>query len=215
MNKTYLIAMAAALLAAPLAYGSAPVTTCETTSSTHHYSGGNGLQLRGFLDGSLQDCDGDFDPFHIECIPEGVVRQDINGDGLLCEAFDYDGHHEYAVGGAWLLADDGDLFNSGAYVCFGENAHHPRFGPFTVHDDILGFGAAFAVGADYYSNIFGLAVRDSDPWPGVQRQRWADCGDGEIDAWAECVGWCSVTFAPGIDGAYQVFVTGTGGTVTA
>ena len=123
---------------------------------------------------------------------------DCDGDGLL---FDYDGHSEFAHGGAWILASEGDGLTEGASVCFGEPAHHSAYGPFVVNDMALG-PASFTVAADVV-NLIG-----PDPITGL------DCGDMESDQGSECVGSCMVTFPPGRDGSYQVYVLGTLGTVT-
>ena len=202
MNKTFLIALLAALVAAPFTDAEAPVIHCETNFSVHHYTEGNGRALTGWGDGNLDDCDGDFDPSDPYCVAEEVAREDLNGDGLVCEATDYDGHHEWSAGGAILLSDDGDLTTYGAFVCFGENAHHPQYGPFSVNDVVLGAGASFVVGADTV-NLVG-----PDPVTGL------DCGDFEVNRRKTCTGSCTVLFPAGIDGAYYIYVSGGAGTVT-
>ena len=214
MSKTYLILMAAAFAAAPFAYSEAPVIHCENTPNVHHYTGGNSRLITGLYDGNLADCDGDFDPTDPWCVAEEVAREDLNGDGLVCEAADFDGHREWATGGAVILSDDGDHFTYGAYACFGDNAHHPQYGPFTVWDAVLGAGAEFIVASDRSlrtpSSVYatGEGLLDDSAVTGVR------CGDGLMNRWATCIGTCTVTFPAGLDGAYYVFPLGTAGTVT-
>ena len=210
MNKTYIIAIAAALFAAPLAYAhtdgnpnGTPKTYCEGASEWHTHDYGppaTGRLLWGFIDGNLEDCDGDFNAADPWCILEEITREDLNGDGKICEAADYDNHAEWSRGGAWILSDNGDLVTFGAYACFGENAHHPQYGPFHAHDAVTG-GATFTVAADTV-NLVG-----PDPVTGL------DCGDFQSDAGASCTHHCTVTFPAGRDGSYQVYVTGTLGHV--
>ena len=180
MNKSYLVILAAALAAVPLALAdpptSGPKTHCEDPSEWNHHHYGppaDGALLAFFIDGAVPDCD---------------------GDGI---APGTDGHSEYALGGAWFLVDSGDLATYGTIACFGEPGHHPFYGPFTVVDDATG-PAEFFVGAD--TTVF------PDPTTGV------DCGDFVDDEGVSCVNTCKVTFPPGRDGAYHVYVVGTSGT---
>lgn len=116
---------------------------------------------------------------------------DCNGDGV---PYDADGHFEYATGGAFFPVDS---FGSGggSVGCYGLDGHHPAFGQFTVNDLALGAGTGFIVGADTYD---GTGLNPA-------------CGDGFVDALSHCVGSCSVTFPPGLDGSYYVFIDGTQG----
>ena len=213
MNKTAIL-VCVALLATPLAYAHVgspgayirgpPKPYCETTPDWHVHDYGppaTGTAIGGLADGNLDDCDRDFNPNDPWCVAEEVAREDLNGDGQVCEKADYDGHMEWAWGGAYLLAEHGDEATFGSYVCYGEDGHHPYYGPFWVVDVVLGSGASFEVAADTV-NLVG-----PDPVTGI------DCGDFQSDAGSNCVGTCSVTFPPGRDGAYYVFVTGTAGHV--
>jgi hypothetical protein len=120
---------------------------------------------------------------------DGNVVGDCDGDGL---GYDFDGHYEWASGGAMLLAESGDGVTGGASACYVTTADHPVFGPFTVTDAVLGSGVSFLVGAD----TVNLVPPTSGP----------DCGDGILDATSTCIGTCTVTFTPGLDGAYFVNV---------
>ena len=200
MNKTAIL-VCVALLATPLAYAhiggtrGPPKPYCEDTPDwqVHDYGPpATGTAIGGYSDGNVDDCDGDFNPNDPWCVAEEVARQDLNGDGQVCEKADFDGHREWAWGGAWLLADDGDSNTYGATACYGEAPHHPYYGPIWVWDESVWNGVQFDVGADYTP---------------------VDCGDFIDDVSATCIGVCSVTFPPGRDGAYHVFVTGTSGHV--
>ena len=183
-RKLLTSAVAALLLAVPLAaahdLAGTPKLHCESgaEASTHDYGApAAGGVLWGFADGNRDDCDGDGTPG------------------------DYDGHSEWGLGGAWMLAGEGDGVTSGSTACYGEPAHHALYGPFSVQDVVLGAGASFVVAADDLNPI------GPDPITG------ADCGDFEADRGALCTGSCVVTFPPGLDGSYQVYVQGTAGHV--
>lgn len=89
-----------------------------------------------------------------------------------------DGHREYAGSGVILLAGLKSL------TCWSEPADHPQFPTITVADVV------------HPSPTFVIGV-DTGPAP---------CGDFEDDVSILCVGTCTVPFAPGIDGAYHVYV---------
>lgn len=160
-------------------YGAAK-TYCEYLKgdqNVHDYAGGAGAPLFPFLvlfvDGNAQDCDGDGVPY------------------------DYDGHSEWAVGGAWLLASDAGAPLAGSTACFGEYPHHPLYPDAWVFDHVWAAGVIFFVAADTV-NLVG-----PDPTTGV------DCGDGlEDTSTPYCVDHCPVGFAPGTDGAYRVYIIG-------
>ena len=179
MNKSFLLALAAALLAAPLALAHNPAGTpknyCEDPSewNVHDY----GPLGTGSLIALGQD---------------GNILGDCNGDTIPA---DYDGHVEWALGGGWLSVDSGDGATSGTIFCYGEVGHHPVFGPITVDDVVFGQTVPFTVGADV------------DP----------GCGDFITDVHQDCVGTCFVTFPPGPDGAYVVYVgpVGVAGHITS
>lgn len=177
MNKSILL-MAAAFVAAPLAFAHNPAGTpknyCEDPSEwyEHDYGPLSGGQFSFvYYDGNLGDCD---------------------GDGTL---YDADGHFEYAGGGAFFPVDTGDGVNGGSLACFGTVGHHPAFGPFRIEDLVFGPTASYTVAADTY-DATGL-----NPL----------CGDGFMDSVATCVFTCFVTFGPGLDGAYYVYIDGTAG----
>lgn len=128
MNKPLVLALAMALLAAPLALAheprGTPKTHCESPAerSVHDY----GLLPRARHDGATTSLCG---------------SGDVLGDG----------HAEYGFG-AWtllLLVDsDGDWLGGGTVACFGEAGHHPVFGLVTVDDVTHGTGLSFIVAAD-------------------------------------------------------------------
>jgi len=106
---------------------------------------------------------------------------------------DYDGHIEFAHGGAWLTAaaspgcNDGDLVD-----------HSPNPTVYAV-DDVLtprGVPVTFSVYADTLNNI--PPVDPAEP----------NCGDFESDFGADCTDSCAIGFPPGLDGTYQVYVNG-------
>ena len=178
MNKTYILAIAAALLAAPLAFAhpednnqgaGQPKTWCETSAdvNVHEY----GPPATGFviflgLDGSIPPC------------PYGDTT--------------WDGHIEYAHGGGWVQAS--------ASVCTEVYADYAPGSPITLYDLILtasGSGVAFSIYADTQNN---------DPVPSEP-----NCGDFESDYGVDCVDACAPGFPPGLDGSYQIYVSGTTG----
>ena len=194
MNKSYLLALAAALLAAPLTMAThapaglgLPKITCEDPSiwNNHEYwVPSTGFAVFLLTDGNLEDCDGDTIPA------------------------DFDDHSEFALGGAWLMVDSGDGVTDGSLACYGEAGHHPTFGPFTVVDAVIGAATPFLVASDT-ENL----VPPTDPAE-------PDCGDFTTDNSTQCVGTCTVTFTAGIDGTYILYVgdllggtPGTGGQI--
>lgn len=177
------------LLALPLALAHEPAGTpkdyCEPAPEhdVHDYAPTGGA-LWGFTDGN--------------------VAGDCDGDGAILDA---DGHSEWAAGGAFLLAEDGDGREGGALACFGETAHHPAYPEVTVESVVLGAGVSFTV------------VADAGALPGA-----GGCGDGivepcgpvaagcnPLDAAITCVSSCVVPFPPGADGSYHVLVSPEGG----
>ena len=221
MNKTYPILVVAALLAAPLALAHDPTHRlatpdgtkklyCEPTGewSVHDYGPvANGVTLGQPEDGNTEDCFPD--PWDIIVVsgracPPGYTVLFRLATRTVCRQLpvaDFDGHKEFATGGAWLLACDAACGSSGtgagAEACWGEQAHHGW--DVTVLDNAIGAGASFTIGADDV-DVTGL----NDP-----------CGDLQVDVSIECVGSCTPYFPPGLDGAYQVFVLGSQGHVIA
>ena len=179
MNKTYLLAVAAALLAAPLAFAhpydpaghptgmiGLPKHWCEDADDVKIHEYGppalGAIILLG-LDGSIPPC------------PYGDTT--------------WDGHWEWAAGGAILIA------GPEAIACYGAYPDYTPGSEIWVYDEILtplGSGVSFEVGVD------------TTPAP---------CGDGLIDLSIQCVDYCAPGFPPGIDGVYYVFVSGTTGHV--
>lgn len=154
-----------------------PKSYCENLKGDirfHDY--GPQVMTAGFLI-SAQIMDGNLD--------------DCNGDGLT---LDYDGHSEWGVGGARLLADNAGAPYAGAMACYGETAHHGIFPQLWVFDETYPAFVMFAVGVDKI-NLVG-----PDPTTGI------DCGDQVDDAAIYCMDVCSVPFGPGIDGAYHIYV---------
>jgi hypothetical protein len=206
MNKSFLIAIAAALMAAPLAIAHDPVkgtpkNYCEPQSEwfQHDYATGTGLFILLNEDGNLLgDCDGvvtadpgtpcagadPADPVNTFFV--GLCDSDINPP-----VADYDGHREFALGGAWILA------GASAEDCFGDAAHHTEFGSFTVDDTVLGAGATADVAADTVDATGQLGT----------------CGDFESDVSESFIGGGTVSIPAGLDGSYQVYVTGSLGHV--
>jgi hypothetical protein len=116
---------------------------------------------------------------------DGNIAGDCDGDGIVA---DFDGHLEFAFGGGWLTAADVDP------ACNVETAHHPVFGPISVTDVVLGNTVVFRVASDTVN-----LVPPTDPAA-------PDCGDFVADNVTNCVGSCTVTFPPGLDGTYPIFV---------
>lgn len=152
----------------------APREECDATAGqleTHEYGPNNGFTLLLPTDGSLPPC---------------------------ASGTNWDGHYEFASGGAWLLADE-----AGATTCFGTIADHSPFPFVQVHDALLGDAVVFSVYADALNNVPPLDPAEPD------------CGDYESDYGVWCEGSCSIGFPPGLDGSYQVYVSGTTGHVAA
>jgi hypothetical protein len=188
--KRILLPLALTALLAPLAYAHEPKGTQKN-------------YCEYFSDWAFHDYQTDFSAFFLVLGIDGNQAGDCNGDGL---PGDYDGHHEWAYGGAWLLVESGfglpsvdPSVGAGTLYCFREWGHHPYFGPIYVDDTAFGSGTAFRVAADNV-DLTGLGE---------------GCGDGFMDTWTDCVGSCAVTFLPGLDGSYHVHVSGTAGHVVS
>ena len=148
----------------------APKTHCETPGSDtgHHEYGppGTGFVIFLGLDGAIPPC------------PYGDTT--------------WDGHIEFAFGGAWLQASPS--------LCTEAYADHTPGAFISVYDAFLtafGSDVAFSVYADTLNN---------DPIPSEP-----NCGDFESDYGVDCVNNCAPGFPPGLDGSYQVYVSGTTG----
>lgn len=214
--KNFALVLAAALLLTPLTLAHEPRGTyknyCEPPGGEwliHDYKADASARfLVAGTDGNWGgDCSGVFDPGYV-CAgldPEDPLNTFLIG---ICDfdppLADGDGHHEWAYGGAWLLVNSGagipspdPNLGAGTLFCFAEQGHHATFATVAVDDVALGFGTSFWVGVD----IIDLT--------GTGR----GCGDGFADQSQECVGSCTVTFPPGLDGSYHVHVRGTVGHV--
>ena len=111
----------------------------------------------------------------------------------------WDGHYEFAHGGARLLASE-----PGAAACFGTYADHVPGGIIRVEDAVLAMA-----GADVVFSVYA-DTQNNDPFP-----REPDCGDFESDYGVDCVNQCAPGFPPGLDGSYVVYVQGTTGHVVS
>jgi hypothetical protein len=217
MNRIHLVSLVAVLLATPMVTAHDPAGTpknyCEPQAEwlVHDYGApASGGLVLGNEDGNLAgDCDPGFTPPqpYVDVDPADPLASDAGYTGFNPPAADWDGHGEYALGGAWLLVETGNgepsadpAVGAGTAWCFGAEGHHPSFGPFGVEDVILGSGVSFSVASDT-QDLTGTGE---------------GCGDFENDESADGVGYLdSVTFPPGLDGAYVVHVQGTAGHVQA
>ena len=225
MNKAFLVSLAALLAAAPFAYAHDPSRPLATPDGTpkfycedlrewlvHDYGPvANGIFNFLPTDGNVEDCDvSGSDAFlSLAPCPFGWDQAEVI-PGILYVCYhlataDYDGHREFAQGGAVLLACDLWCGSSGAgggsSWCYAEPAHHSS--TITVIDALLGAGATFRVGVDDVDAAAQAAGLPGDP-----------CGDFQIDQIQTCVGSCTAAFGPGLDGAYYVSPIGTIGHVT-
>jgi hypothetical protein len=217
--RTYLIAIAVALAMAPLAYAhkdaGTPKNYCEPQGEwlTHDYGPvGTQALIYGNEDGNLLgNCDG------VTTLNPGTPCAGLENpdDPLsfyvgLCDSdfnlpvADWDGHNEFAFGGAWILVSSGDgtpsgdpTLGAGTAYCFGAEGHHAKYGPFLVEDIALETGVLFSVASDT------VDITESP----------SGCGDFESDNSSDCIDTCKVTFLPGLDGAYVVYVQGAAGHV--
>ena len=131
-------------------------------------------------------------PTHVYSAPStgSVIMLGLDGSIPPCPYGDttWDGHYEWAVGGGWLQA--------AASICTDAYPDHTPGTLITVVDDVLstlGSSVNFWV----YSDTVSLT---GDP-----------CGDFESDYGLPCVDACTPGFPPGLDGSYQVFVSGSYG----
>ena len=144
---------------------------CENPDNwgVHLYGPGGGLVLALGFDGSIPPC------------PYGDTT--------------WDGHYEYAFGGAWLQA--------AASVCTDAYPDHTPGSLISVSDVVLDLtfsDISFSVYADTLNN---------NPLP-----EDPNCGDWESDYGVDCVNFCAPGFPPGLDGTYQVYVSATYGVVS-
>jgi hypothetical protein len=220
MNKSFLMAIVAALVAAPLALAHDPAGTpknyCEVGSAewaVHDYAPvASGSLIYGNEDGNLGgDCVSG--PLGTPCAGFDDPADPLTFYVGVCDfnppVADWDEHNEFAFGGAWILVNSGtgefNAAGSGTLYCFGAEGHHAEFGPVDVVDTVLGAGATFTVAADNVD-----LVGSADP------SQASGCGDFESDNGVDCIGTCTpteITFPAGLDGAYVVYVQGSLGHV--
>lgn len=172
------------LLPASLAHSprGTPKDYCEPWDEwfVHEYGPpATGRLLQGFEDGNVQgDCDGQaYVSPYVDLNDPLASYVDVN-----LPFADYDGHAEYARGGAWILSG----LNAG--YCFGEEAHHPAFPWMEAHDLTWAADVHFTVVAD------------------LDGGSWDVCGDFEAEWSQHCVDACFVPVPPGADGSYIVYV---------
>jgi hypothetical protein len=165
-----------------------------------------------YKDGNLDDCDGSGNdiivvvggpcPIGYEefLVIPGPPRVTI----CVKRTADYDGHKEFGflahalilvTTGAGVPSADPNV-GAGSLYCWHEEGHHQPFGPVAA-DDALISSVSFTVNAD---NVDLTGIGEG-------------CGDFQFDAGEDCIDFCSVTFHPGLDGAYHVVVTGSQGHV--
>lgn len=198
MNPTLLLVLASFFLCAPAAIAhtdgspnGAPKTYCELPAewNVHDYQASGSATTRPGtpVEGNVEDCNPDNYP-----AGSGGYSSPWWNDGV---PGDYDGHAEYAPGGVWLLSSEIGYPLSGTTACFGEGAHHPFRPQVYVSDASFPAGVLFKVAVDTI-NLVG-----PHPVTGL------DCGDGVDDEFTgDCIDVCSVSFNPGFDGAYRVYV---------
>ena len=183
MDRNLPLLMAALLLAAPL----------SLTPATHAHEGGIGLpktQCEDTKEVGVHEYGAPSMGFLIFLARDGAVPPCPYGDAT------WDGHLEFAFGGAWLQA--------AASVCTEAYADHAPGAPITVTDTVLsqfGSNVAFSV----YTDTLNNDLFQNEP----------NCGDFESDYGVDCVNQCAPGFPPGLDGTYQVYVSGTTGHIDA
>ena len=218
LNKIFLALLVLALLApAGLAHTPpGPKNFCESPPdwSTHDYwtQGGVGRVILGPYDGNGTSCS------HTSIVPE------------------YDGHLEFAIGGAYLAADNGGVYASGPWAgaswgsqaCFGEDADHTPMTTIYITDLVTGGSVGMDITSDYARDA---VPADTDPTTGAQTicgdhlvepcdptdptavdQVTCNSHDGDLTVMTSTTLWDAnpnsgtPTFGPGQDGAYVIFV---------
>jgi hypothetical protein len=236
MHRLTLYATTLILLATPLSLAHDPAGTpknyCEpeTEWNIHDYGGPvSGNAITGSRDGNVAgDCSGATDLNLCASLGPSPPFTASAGfcDGPLA---DFDGHKDFAYGGAFLHADSGDGVSSGSVACHGAEGHHETYPTVVVEDVVLGDDSLlfFVVTADYSR-------------AGFEPAEGPDCGDNLVEVCnpadpvdqfeqlcnprdqaivglsghdiANGTRGVSVPFPPGVDGTYNVFV-GQGGTL--
>lgn len=188
IDRIFLLTIGAALLLAPAAFAHVPGASlmgvagtpkdyCEDAwgdTSVHEYGPpADGITLFLDTDGAVGPC-----PY-----------------GATVGAPLFDGHFEWAQGGAHLVAGD----SAQAAACGWPYPDHAVFPTIAVFDLVLSPQAipvAFTVAADTANNL--PPIDPSAP----------NCGDLEADLSGECLDACIPLFPPGLDQTYLVYVTG-------
>ena len=241
MNKTYLIAIVAALVAAPLALAHEPKGTpknyCEEQASgewlLHEYGpAASGNVIQGYEDGNVGgDCEPGFGAGHT-CIPEvpdclpaprANCPVDLTQDPPVCIPPCWHVHlyaiHDHCLFVNPPLADyDGhaEYTRGGAWLLVNSGTGAPSA------DANVGAGTLFCFGdAGHHANFATVTVDDLVLGGGAEVAIAADtfdfagtgqgCGDFESDEVSEGIGTVTATFPAGLDGTYQVYVRGSQG----
>lgn len=182
--KSFWLILVVLAIASPLGSG----ILVESPAPRVHCEGDSGRRHHPYVVGAAPD------PWPVD----GSIFRCAYGDGS------WDGHYEFGVGGAWLMAEEGDGVTGGSLACWGAPADHPaaRWSGIFVDERGAPF-SFFRVHVDAVNN--GPAPAPGEP----------DCGDGESDASALCLAYCQPPFWAGLDGAYVVTPEGTHGVVSS
>ena len=219
MQRLLLVTITIAFLSVPFGLADqtslgTPDSSCQTPAhwNLHDYGGPSpGNAVFGRRDGSAEDC----------------------GAGTPG-----DSHSEYAIGGGFLAAETGDGFSSGSLACLGEVGHHQVFPVVEVQDLVSFEGQYFVVTADYsregtvppgsldcgdnLAEVCNFAAHPGHfPQPlgsvvdtvnavyvSLVESPGTTCNP--LDQAVVGYGSVRVSFPPGIDGTYNVFI-GQGG----
>ena len=175
-------------------------TQCETAGETsvHEYAHSNGFLLAGdwitvnFFGPPAAEPEPRASSGPTTRLLQPLLGETADGAVPPCPFGDttWDGHYEFAQGGARLQA--------AASVCTDAYADHSAGATIVVVDAVF-VDVAFSVYSDNLNN---------DPFQGGP-----NCGDFESDYGVDCVNICAPAFPPGLDGTYQVYVSGTTGHV--
>jgi len=186
MNIRWILLTAVSMMAAPAAFAlhapvGAPRNWCESLADMQTHE--YGAPSTGFVIFLGQD---------------GNINGECDGDPNT--SADYDGHIEFAFGGGWLTAARSEGCND--VTTPPDTVDHSPNPTVTVEDYVLhavGATVAFSVYADTLNNV--PPVDPAEP----------NCGDFESDFGVDCTNSCTVGFPPGLDGTYQVYISGTTG----
>ena len=207
MDKTFMMAIAAAFLAAPLALAHEPAGTpdrfCTGPANVHDYGPSTGSIIITFWDGNAEECQDvpELQPFWPCTDPTvGTLAEDVCAQNT---PVDYDREQEYGIGGALLAAQE-----PASLDCWNTPAHHPVNPVVYAEDLAFGSDVRIVVSADWSrdaswgcgdSNHEACDYDDPAEPPGVT------CNP--LDQEVEGVGTGTYApFGPGEDGTYVVFV---------